>query len=233
MTLTDPGRTREIGADCAPPRSRQPIHGRSLPEPDQVLGHNTELCLRWRAPDQWRGRTLLPHLQGAGRLWPYLPNHRRRSHRRAGVLQALQCRMAHREKWTTQSAPHTYHLGESQNEASRLTQTCVQRTGCSTPAVPFIGPHDHINDHTATTRGHTGTTQVLVKTGQCHPKDHWSRIYSRSSFCKPLQNTAIRFNLLQSALQENAIFCNGMLRNASFCFAHTRLRSITLINGRL
>jgi hypothetical protein len=84
-----------------------------------------------------------------------------------------------------------------------------------------LGHHDHINDHTATTRGHTGTAQVLVKTGQCHPKDHWSRIYSRSSFCKPLQNTAIRFNLLQSALQENAIFCSGMLRNASFCFAHT------------
>ena len=41
-------------------------------------------------------------------------------------------RMAHREKWTTQSAPHTYRLGESQNEASRLTQTCVQRTGCGT-----------------------------------------------------------------------------------------------------
>src|SRR5450759_2492252 len=40
--------------------------------------------------------------------------------------------MAHREKWTTQSAPHTYRLGESQNEASRLTQTCVQRTGCGT-----------------------------------------------------------------------------------------------------
>jgi hypothetical protein len=38
---------------------------------------------------------------------------------------------------------------------------------------------------------------------------------------KPLQTPAKRCNLLQSAVQEIAIFCNRMLRNASFCFAHT------------
>src|ERR1035437_10883103 len=78
-----------------------------------------------------------------------------------------------------------------------------------------------MTDHTATTRGYTRVTRVPIKTGQCHPKSYCSRTYSRSSFCKPLQNAAICFNLLQSALQENAIFCNGMLRNVSFCFAHT------------
>src|SRR5665811_1219361 len=78
------------------------------------------------------GGTLLPNLQGAGRLWPHLQDYRRRSSRRAGVLQALQCRVAHREKWTMQSAPNPHRLGASQHEASRLTQTCVQRTGCGT-----------------------------------------------------------------------------------------------------
>jgi hypothetical protein len=78
------------------------------------------------------------------------------------------------------------------------------------------GHRDHIADHTATTRGYTGATRVPVKTGQCHPKRHCTRANSHSSFCKPLQNAAICFNLLQSALQENAIFCNGMLRNVSF-----------------
>jgi hypothetical protein len=62
---------------------------------------------------------------------------------------------------------------------------------------------------------------VPIKTGQCHPRRHRSRPYSPSGFCKPLQNAAICFNFLQNSLQENAIFCNGMLRNASFCFAHT------------
>src|ERR1035437_3565441 len=78
-----------------------------------------------------------------------------------------------------------------------------------------------MTDHTATTRGYTRVTRVPIKTGQCHPKSYCSRTYSRSSFCKPLQNAAICFNFLQSALQENAIFCNGMLRNVSFCFVHT------------
>jgi len=31
-----------------------------------------------------------------------------------------------------QSAPNPHRLGASQHEASRLTQTCVQRTGCGT-----------------------------------------------------------------------------------------------------
>ena len=69
--------------------------------------------------------------------------------------------------------------------------------------------------------GYAGATRVPVKTGQCHPKRHRSRPYSPSSFCKPLQNAAICFNLHQNALQENAIFCNGMLRIVSFCFVHT------------
>src|ERR1035437_11184795 len=104
-----------------------------IPEPDQVLGHGPELCLRQRARDQWRGRTLLPNLQGAGRLWPHLPDYLCRSSRRSAVLRALQCRVAHREKWTMQSEPNPYRLGASHpHEASRLTQTCVQRTGCGT-----------------------------------------------------------------------------------------------------
>src|SRR5450830_53526 len=80
---------------------------------------------------------------------------------------------------------------------------------------------DHIANHTATTRGHTGNTLVPVKTGQCHPKGHCSHTHSRSSFCKPLQNASNCFNLLQNALQEIAIFCIEMQRNASFCFVHT------------
>src|ERR1035437_498615 len=96
---------------------------------------------------------------------------------------------------------------------------------CDLVTALFIGPprpqwRSH-SDHTATTRGYTGATRVPVKTGRCHSKGDCTRIYSRSSFCKPLQNAAIFFNLLQSALQENAIFCNRMLRNASFCFVHT------------
>src|ERR1039458_10264603 len=59
--------------------------------------------------------------------------------------------MAHREKWTTQSAPHTYRLGESQNEASRLTQTCVQRTGCGTSLALRNGIRVKVAAMTATT----------------------------------------------------------------------------------
>src|ERR1017187_4705887 len=46
------------------------------------------------------------------------------------------------EKWTTQSPPNPHRLGASQHEASRLTQTCVQRTGCGTLG---IGGHFHAN----------------------------------------------------------------------------------------
>src|ERR1039458_667784 len=59
--------------------------------------------------------------------------------------------MAHREKWTTQSAPHTYRLGESQNEASRLTQTCVQRTGGGTSLALRNGIRVKVAAMTATT----------------------------------------------------------------------------------
>jgi hypothetical protein len=37
--------------------------------------------------------------------------------------------VAHREKWTMQSAPNPYSLGASQHQASRLTQTCAKEPG--------------------------------------------------------------------------------------------------------
>ena len=74
------------------------VHGRSLPEPDQILGHGPELRLRRRTRNQRRGRTLLPNLQGAGRPWPHLPDHRRCPRRRADVLRALQCPVARSRK---------------------------------------------------------------------------------------------------------------------------------------
>jgi putative transposase len=57
-------RCRRYRTRCrVPPRSRQRVHGRPLPEPNQVLGHGPELRLRRRARNQRRGRTLLPKEQ--------------------------------------------------------------------------------------------------------------------------------------------------------------------------
>jgi len=47
-----------------------------------------------------------------------------------------------------QSAPNPHRLGASQHEASRLTQTCVQRTGCGTWfgfTVPTGTPRDIVD----------------------------------------------------------------------------------------
>jgi hypothetical protein len=54
----------------------QQLHGGLLPEANPLLGHRTELRLRGRAADHWRHRALLPHLLGAGRARPHLPDHR-------------------------------------------------------------------------------------------------------------------------------------------------------------
>src|SRR5450759_2229771 len=43
-----------------------------------------------------------------------------------------------------QSAPNPYSLGASQHQASRLTQTCVQRTGCGTRITIFPAPFDSV-----------------------------------------------------------------------------------------
>ena len=83
------------------------------------------------------------------------------------------------------------------------------------------GHRDHITDHIATTRGYTETTRVPVKTGQCHPRTTVAApilLQASANPCKTLQSASICF---ETAMQENAIFCNRMLRNASFCFAHT------------
>src|SRR5450759_3294589 len=79
------------------------LRGESAENLSRELGVPSYRLERWRevALSGRRGRTLFPNLQGAGRLRPHLSNHRRRSHRRAEVLRALQCRMAHRKKWLT------------------------------------------------------------------------------------------------------------------------------------
>ena len=108
------------------------VHGRPLPEPDQVLGHGSELRLRRRARNQRRGRTLLPDLQGTGHPRPHLPDHRRCPRCRAEILRTLQRPVAHREKRATQPASNAFRLGASRHEERRLNQTCVQRTGRGT-----------------------------------------------------------------------------------------------------
>src|SRR3954465_2765310 len=50
----------------APPRPRQRLYVRPLPEPDRLPRHDAELCLRPPARDQWRGGGVHPHPQGHG-----------------------------------------------------------------------------------------------------------------------------------------------------------------------
>ena len=61
---------------------------------------------------------------------------------------------------------------------------------------------------------------MAVKTSQCHPNDYCSRIYSPSKFCKPLQNTSKRFEMLQIALLQNASKCCEMFHFDSFTPVH-------------
>jgi HTH-like domain len=58
-------------------RPRQRVPRRTFPQPDPLLGHDPQLCVRRRARDERRHRAVFPHPQGADRAWPNLSDHRR------------------------------------------------------------------------------------------------------------------------------------------------------------
>jgi hypothetical protein len=79
---------------------------------------------------------------------------------------------------------------------------------------------DHTGPH-GDTQGPLGCRSRPVSAIQGATVAAPTLVQASANPCKTLQSASICFNLLQSALPENAIFCNGMLRNVSFCFAHT------------
>ena len=105
------------------PRPWQQLHGRALPQADQVLGHLSELRLRPRTRDEWRDRALLPHIQGTGRARPHLPDHRRRQGRRPLLRRTLQCPVADREERLQKPERRQKLLEQRNSQPSRLTQT--------------------------------------------------------------------------------------------------------------
>jgi hypothetical protein len=55
-----PERRPRLGAATRP---WQRVPGRTFPQPDPLLGHDPELCVRGRARNEWRHRTVLPHAE--------------------------------------------------------------------------------------------------------------------------------------------------------------------------
>ena len=101
-------------------------------KPDQGLGHAAELRLRRTAADQRRHRALLPNLQGAGRAWPHLPEHRRLSRRRPRLRPPLQHPMAGREERPPQPSRRTSEMARPEPAVRGIVQPTVQGTGCGT-----------------------------------------------------------------------------------------------------